>query len=69
MNKKLKYILEEIKKAEEMIQEVYNYLDYYKIGGNNKYLDITNGVIIEIEEILSNLDISLEIELEENKDE
>lgn len=68
MNKELKYILEEIKKAEKMILDVYKNLDNYTMKGNNKYLAISNSYVIEIEEILSNLEISIEIMLEEENE-
>ena len=60
MNKKqVKYILEEIKKANHLSELSFNYL--YKL--NDKKLAKTIYRIIDINEILTNLEIELEIKL------
>ena len=54
MNKN--YILNEIKKANDIIIKIFNYL--YKL--NNKDLNKTIIMLTEINEILTNLEIELE---------
>lgn len=63
-----KYILDEIKKANNIIVEAYESLDNYESRGNNKYLHIASSYITEADEILSNLAISIEVRLEVNND-
>lgn len=64
-----KYILEEIKKANEYAVEAYDSLNEYESRHNNKYLAICKEYISEIDEILSNLEIEIDIKLEEDNNE
>ena len=64
-----KYILEEIKKANEYAIEAFDNLNEYEIRHNNKYLAICKGYITEIDEILSNLEIEINFRLEADNNE
>lgn len=64
-----KYILEEIKKANEYAVEAFDSLNEYEIRHNNKYLLICKGYITEIDEILSNLEIEIDYKLERDNNE
>ncbi len=57
------YILKEIKKAQEFIVTAYESLGDYENKFNNKHLALTKEYISEADEILSNLEIDIEIEL------
>lgn len=63
------YILKEIKKANEYIVTAYEKINDYNNKLNNKYLELVKEYISEADEILSNLEIDIEIELGEIKDE
>lgn len=64
-----KYILEEIKKANEYAVEAFDSLNEYENRHNNKYLAICKGYITEIDEILSNLEIEINFKLEGDNNE
>lgn len=64
-----KYILEEIRKANEYVIETFGSLNKYEIYHNNKYLAICKEYIAEIDEILSNLEIEINSRLEEDNNE
>ncbi len=57
------YILKEIKKANELIVTAYESLGDYENKLNNKHLELTKEYISEADEILSNLEIDIEIKL------
>lgn len=63
-----KYILKEIKRANKNIIEAYNSLNYYKVKKDKKYYDYTEWYITEVNEILTNLEIDLNIRLENNNE-
>ncbi len=67
-NKELFYILKEIRKAKRKIIKVFNYLYDQRIPYQNETLEINIQRVSNIDEILSNLEISLEIMLENRKD-
>ncbi len=67
-NKELFYILKEIRKAKRKIIKVFNYLYNQQISYQNEILEINIQRVSDIDEILSNLEISLEIMLENRKD-
>lgn len=60
----LNYYLNEIKKANKKSIEIFNYL--YKL--NNKKLNKTIYKLTEINEILTNLEINIELRLETNNE-
>lgn len=64
-----KYILKEIRKANEYVIETFDSLNKYEIHHNNKYLAICKEYITEIDEILSNLEIEINSRLEEDNNE
>ena len=65
MNKKqIKYILKEIKKANRLSELIFDYL--YKL--EDKTLSKTIHRLSEINEILTNLEIDLEMKLEIDED-
>jgi hypothetical protein len=64
-----KYILKEIRKANEYVIETFDSLNKYEIHYNNKYLAICKEYITEIDEILSNLEIEINSRLEEDNNE
>lgn len=64
-----KYILEEIKKANEYVIETFGSLNKYEIHHNNNYLAICKEYIAEIDEILSNLEIEINSRLEVDNNE
>ena len=60
----LNYYLNEIKKANKECIKIFNYL--YKL--NNKKLNKTIYKLTEINEILTNLEIDMELRLENNNE-
>lgn len=66
---KYKYILEEIKKANEYVNETFVSLNKYEMNHNNKYLAVCKEYIAEIDEILSNLEIEINFRLEVDNNE
>lgn len=64
-----KYILEEIKKANEYVNETFVSLNKYEMNYNNKYLAVCKEYIAEIDEILSNLEIEINFRLEVDNNE
>jgi len=60
----LNYYLNEIKKANKLSIDIFNYL--YKL--NNKKLNKTIYKITEINEILTNLEINIELKLEDKNE-
>lgn len=64
---KIKYILKEVKKANKNAIEAYQSLQYCKSQKDKKYYEYCAWYITEINEILSNLEIDLELMEEENE--
>jgi len=60
----LNYYLNEIKKTNKLLINIFNYL--YKL--NNKKLNKTIYKITEINEILTNLEINIELKLEDKNE-
>lgn len=60
----LNYYLNEIKKANQLLIKIFDYL--YKL--NNKKLNKTIYRLTEINEILTNLEIDIKIQLEEKNE-
>lgn len=60
----LNYYLNEIKKAKQLLIKIFDYL--YKF--NNKKLNKTIYRLTEINEILTNLEIDIKIQLEEKNE-
>ncbi len=67
-NKELFYILKEIRKAKRKTVKTFNYLYNQQMPYWNEILEINIQRVSDIDEILSNLEISLEIMLENRKD-
>ena len=67
MNKKLNYYLNQLKKADNKSNKIFDYLQSLETETYNKKLQININRICDIDEILSQLIISLEIDLKEKK--
>lgn len=61
----IKYILKEVKKANKLTELVFNYM--YKLNDNKFNKSVYR--LTEINEILSNLEIDLEVNLEDKNNE
>lgn len=61
----IKYILKEVKKANKLTELVFNYM--YKLNNNKFNKSVYR--LTEINEILSNLEIDLEVNLEDKNNE
>lgn len=64
-----KYILKEVKKANKNAIKAYQRLQYYNSKKDKKCYDYCIWYITEVNEILTNLEISIEIKLRGGKNE
>lgn len=67
MNKKIKYYLNLLKKADNKSNKIFEYLQSLENEPYNKKLQININRICDIDEILSQLIICLEIDIEKEK--
>ena len=67
MNKKLNYYLNQLKKADNKSNKVFEYLQSLETENYDKKLQININRICEIDEILSQIIICLEIDIEKVK--
>lgn len=67
MNKKLKYYLNLLKKADNKSNEIFEYLQSLENETYNKKLQTNINRICDIDEILSQLIICLEIDIKKEK--
>ena len=68
MNKKLKYYLNQLRKADKKSNKIFKYLQSLETENYDEKLQININRICDIDEILSQIIICLEIDIEkENK--
>lgn len=67
MNKKLNYYLNQLKKADNKSNKVFEYLQSLESKSYDKKLQININRICDIDEILSQIIICLEIDIEKEK--
>lgn len=67
MNKKLKYYLNLLKKADNKSNKIFEYLQSLENETHNKELQININRVCDIDEILSQIIICLEIDIEKEK--
>lgn len=67
MNKKLNYYLNQLQKADNKSNKLFEYLQSLETENYDKKLQININRICEIDEILSQIIICLEIDIEKEK--
>ena len=67
MNKEFNYYLNQLKKADNKVNKVFEYLQNLQNENYDKKLQININRICDIDEILSQLIICLEIDIEKEK--
>lgn len=67
MNKKLNYYLNQLKRADNKSNKVFEYLKNLETENYDKKLQININRICDIDEILSQIIICLEIDIEKEK--
>lgn len=67
MNKKINYYLNQLKKADNKSNKIFEYLQSLETEKYDKKLQININRICDIDEILSQIIICLEIDLEKEK--
>lgn len=67
MNKKLRYYLNQLKKADNKSNELFEYLQSLENENYDKKLQVNINRICDIDEILSQIIICLEIDIEKEK--
>ncbi len=67
MNKKLKYYLNLLKKADNKSNKIFEYLQSLENETHNKELQININRVCDIDEILSQVIICLEIDIKKEK--